>query len=359
LSIYPSEVPGLKKGDFIQIENEIMLVTNVSGSEVDVKRALFGTQATSHSSNAAIKTIRILPTELRRPSILRASGHTFEYIGFGPGNYSTAMPNNQTKSLNENEVRISQALPSKGGSILYSGMNSNGEFFIGRRKWNASTGIEIDTGIEQQDPNSADFDNLTVNRIVVNEELDASTAIAKLKEVSVSGKSEFESGVKVTGITTSTSFDGGGTIPIGGIIMWSGAIVNIPAKYALCNGSNGTPDLRNRFIVGAGSGYAVDATGGSADAVVVSHNHTGVTAENGQHTHTTTFDNVGAYTYADSGPNALQAPGGNFNRLRTGIYEMDPAGLHDHTFTTSTEGESGVNKNLPPYYALAFIMRVS
>jgi hypothetical protein len=296
---------------------------------------------------------------LRRPSILRASGHTFEYIGFGPGNYSTAMPNNQTKSLNESETRISQALPSKGGSILYSGMNSNGEFFIGRRKWNASTGMEIDTGIDQQDPNSADFDNLTVNRIVVNEELDASTAITKLKDVTVSGKSEFESGVKVTGITTSTSFDGGGTIPVGGIIMWSGAIVNIPAKYALCDGSNGTPDLRNRFIAGAGAGYAVGATGGSADAVVVSHNHTGVTAENGQHNHSTSFDGVGAYAYANSGAFELQAPGGNFNRLRTGEWSISPAGAHDHTFTTSTEGESGVNKNLPPYYALAFIMRVS
>ena len=54
-------------------------------------------------------------------------------------------------------------------------------------------------------------------------------------------------------------------IPSGGIFLWSGSIGSIPAGYVLCNGSNGTPDLRNRFIVGAGSTYAVDATGGSAD----------------------------------------------------------------------------------------------
>jgi hypothetical protein len=63
-------------------------------------------------------------------------------------------------------------------------------------------------------------------------------------------------------------------IPTGAILLWSGSIGSIPAGYVLCNGNNGTPDLRDRFIVGAGSTYAVDATGGSADAIVVSHNHT-------------------------------------------------------------------------------------
>jgi len=47
------------------------------------------------------------------------------------------------------------------------------------------------------------------------------------------------------------------------IVLWFGAIVDIPSGFALCNGANGTPDLRDRFVVGAGSTYAVDATGGS------------------------------------------------------------------------------------------------
>jgi hypothetical protein len=60
-------------------------------------------------------------------------------------------------------------------------------------------------------------------------------------------------------------------IPSGGIILWSGSIGSIPAGYVLCNGNNSTPDLRDRFIVGAGSTYAVDATGGSADATLPTH----------------------------------------------------------------------------------------
>ena len=53
--------------------------------------------------------------------------------------------------------------------------------------------------------------------------------------------------------------------------MWSGATNNIPSGWALCDGNNGTPNLQDKFIVGAGSSYAVDATGGSADATLVSH----------------------------------------------------------------------------------------
>ena len=64
-----------------------------------------------------------------------------------------------------------------------------------------------------------------------------------------------------------------GTIPIGGIIIWSGSTGSVPAGWALCNGSNGTPNLQSRFVVGAGSGYAVGANGGSANATLVSHNH--------------------------------------------------------------------------------------
>jgi len=54
-------------------------------------------------------------------------------------------------------------------------------------------------------------------------------------------------------------------VPIGGIISWSGSIATIPSNYALCDGNNGTPDLRNRFIIGAGDTYNVAAVGGSND----------------------------------------------------------------------------------------------
>ena len=78
------------------------------------------------------------------------------------------------------------------------------------------------------------------------------------------------------GILTATTFNvtNAGVIPSGGIIMWSGAANAIPTGYVLCDGQNSTPDLRNRFVIGAGDTFAVDATGGSANAVVVEHTHT-------------------------------------------------------------------------------------
>ena len=56
----------------------------------------------------------------------------------------------------------------------------------------------------------------------------------------------------------------GGGVPNGAIIMWSGTVATIPDGFSLCDGSNGTPDLRNRFVIGAGGTYAVGATGGSS-----------------------------------------------------------------------------------------------
>ena len=62
-------------------------------------------------------------------------------------------------------------------------------------------------------------------------------------------------------------------VPAGGIIMWSGSTASIPSGWAICDGNNGTPDLRDRFVVGAGSTYGVNATGGSANAVLIAHSH--------------------------------------------------------------------------------------
>lgn len=134
-------------------------------------------------------------------------------------------------------------------------------------------------------------------------------------------------------------------IPAGGILLWSGSIGSIPAGYVLCNGTNGTPDLRDRFIVGAGSTYAVNATGGSADAVVVSHTHTASVTDPG-HTHTFTAS-VTNFTSPTGNPicgAAVQSS--TTNSSVTGI-----------SVTNASAGVSGTNANLPPYYALCYIMK--
>ena len=81
-------------------------------------------------------------TELRRPSILRSGNHTFEYVGFGPGNYSTGLPSVQNRVLTEAETLLAQSQKEDGGIAFYSGLNSNGDLFIGNTRISAVTGEE-------------------------------------------------------------------------------------------------------------------------------------------------------------------------------------------------------------------------
>lgn len=121
-------------------------------------------------------------------------------------------------------------------------------------------------------------------------------------------------------------------VPVGSIVMWSGAIGTIPAGWQLCDGSGGTPDLRDRFLVGAGSSYSVAATGGAATNDL-------------QHTH-------GVGTLVTGAPSPLEpVTAGGVNVA---------ADDHTHTLTGATANAgSTTQENRPPYYALAFIMRVA
>jgi hypothetical protein len=140
----------------------------------------------------------------------------------------------------------------------------------------------------------------------------------------------------------------GNAFVAGMIMLWSGSSATIPTGWLLCDGSSSTPDLRNRFVVGATSTYAVGATGGSADAIVVSHTHTATVTDSG-HTHTT--GTTGTTTVGDG-------QGGGSR-----VYPTGTGGTTTGTATTgitvanSTTGSSGTNANLPPYYALCYIMK--
>lgn len=142
----------------------------------------------------------------------------------------------------------------------------------------------------------------------------------------------------------------GATIPTGLISLWSGSIGSIPVGWYLCDGTNGTPDLRDRFIVGAGTTYAVTATGGSADAIVVSHTHTAssVVTDPG-HNHTLT-------NYSISSGGSTSPIIGSSNTTQTVTTSTATTGITVATTNTST-GVSGTNANLPPYYALAYVMK--
>ena len=205
----------------------------------------------------------------------------------------------------------------------------------------------------------------------------------------------------VTGSVTAASFSGDGIIPSGGIIIWSGAANAIPTGWYLCDGNNSTPDLRDRFVIGAGSNYAVDATGGSADATLVSHthgsgnlgtgnagshSHSGNTNNTGDHSHSGNTNNTGDHQHrwgtddndGASGAGNPDANGGqawkawtdtqgahshNINTNNSGSHShninTNNTGDHSHNVSgdTASSGSSATGANLPPYYALCYIMK--
>ena len=139
---------GFEKGDYIEIGTEIVRVKNTfSSNQADILRGLFGTRVAAITDGTLAKKIRPIPVEGRRYSILRASGHTFEYVGFGPGNYSNALPQRQDRILDKTEQLLSQSEKSDGGVVVYTGMNDSGDFYVGNRRLSSATGQEETIGI--------------------------------------------------------------------------------------------------------------------------------------------------------------------------------------------------------------------
>lgn len=135
----------------------------------------------------------------------------------------------------------------------------------------------------------------------------------------------------------------------GAIVMWSGDVNEIPEGWSLCDGTNDTLDLRNRFIVGAGDTYNVGDTGGFTDAIVLTHNHPTITTNTaGAHTHN--FPNF------QQGLSNTAGTRGREGTLKGVV--SSTRGNHTHNVTIGTTGSSGTNANLPPYYALAFIQQI-
>jgi hypothetical protein len=158
------------------------------------------------------------------------------------------------------------------------------------------------------------------------------------------------------------------SVPSGIISLWSGTIASIPSGWYLCNGSNSTPDLRNKFIIGA---YADDSsvakttitgsstqTGGTKDAINVSHTHTATT---------TATDSGHSHTLSISGGSSITGLGGSggsgWTGTNTGVTYVTTSGTNSSTATitaattVASAGSDGTNQNLPPYYALAYIMK--
>jgi len=267
-------------GSYIQVDDEIMriaspVLTGGGSDNVTVIRGALGTVTTTHDAHSLIRKIKPLAVEFRRPSILRASGHTFEYLGYGPGNYSTALPQVQDRTLTEREEFLSQSQEKSGGIVVYTGMNSKGDFYIGNRKTSSATGEETtyDTPIptvtgEIPSKLSAVFDEVTIKERLVVEGGDSNTVLSHFD-----GPVTFNNTVKLNGdvnlgsilrlkderqsnsTTTGTLQVSGGTgiaknLHVGGTINGVGAVFSgiVTANSFSGDGS----DLSGIVIPGAG-----------------------------------------------------------------------------------------------------------
>ena len=191
----------LSYGSYIEIDDEIMRVAlpTVSSDRITVIRGALGTRVSPHDTGSLIRRIKPLPIEFRRQSILRASGHTFEYVGYGPGNYSTGLPQLQDRTLTDNEEYLAQSQEKSAGAVVYTGMNSKGDFYIGNTKKSALTGEETNFDVpvptitgEIPSSLSVVFDEVTIKERLVVEGGDTNQSLSQFD-----GPTTFNNTVKI------------------------------------------------------------------------------------------------------------------------------------------------------------------
>ncbi len=246
---------------------------------------------------------------------------------------------------------LEEVLSEHGNALLYIGLevsNSSGEIRP-RQKL-----LAVPVSSFAQDVSLARRDFTVTGKATLNGSLSVkgeTTLEGKVvaRSLSVASDATFAGTTKMTGSLNlsggslempkgaSITIDGvSAVIPSGVIVMWSGSSGDIPAGWALCNGRNGTPDLQDRFIVGAGRSYSVNATGGAASVALT-------VAQLPSHTHR-----------VDARAGDLAAAWKNnsyffdFSRHYSG---------NDRSFDTEATGGNESHENRPPYYALCFIMK--
>jgi hypothetical protein len=236
-------------GTYIQIDNEIMRVSESGlsgsgGNVLTVIRGALGTSKTTHFAGSIARKIRPLPVELRRPSIIRASGHTFEYLGFGPGNYSTGLPQVQITTLTEKETFLVQAQKKSGGQVVYTGMNSEGEFYVGNKKSSSATGQEstFDVPLPTITGQSGNRLSVVFDEVLIKERLrveggKSGTVLSQFdgpvtfsREVRIRDNTTISRILKVTDTTPSTTTTSGAFVVFGGVGIGSDVFIGNDVK---------------------------------------------------------------------------------------------------------------------------------
>ena len=257
-------------GSYIQVDNEIMRIASdsLSGTPADnitVIRGALATSPAAHTENSTIKKVKVPSIEFHRPSIIRASGHTFEYLGYGPGNYSTGLPQVQDRTLTEREEFLSQAQERSSGIVVYTGMNNKGDFYIGNQKKSSATGEETNFDIPVptitgEDPSrlSAVFDEVTIKERLVVEGGDSGQVLSQFggpvtfdKDVRIKEELKVTGDTKLKNLSSTTNIlpindnvDVDGTVTADQFIATTPSFTNVNGNdiYHMLR-SNGTQGL--------------------------------------------------------------------------------------------------------------------
>ena len=225
-----------------------------------------------------------LQVELRRYSILRASGHTFEYLGFGPGNYSTAFPSTQVEVLSPEQVRLSQSLKEAAGVAYYSGVNSDGELFVGNQVINPVTGQITNEDIAQLNVLGEEGTTIeTFSELVLTDKLTviggASNQLESVFSGPVTMQKKLTSQDEIQSLKFTYSNDDGTVLKQTFLANELAGVPDLAAGLAFNNGDicyniDWTPGASLGWVYDAGTWYKI---GLSDTAPITSQRYSGVT----------------------------------------------------------------------------------
>ena len=329
-------------GSYLQVDEEIMRVSNNTlgtNNALEVIRGVLGSRINDHKQNSHLRKIKPLPIEFRRPSILRASGHTFEYVGYGPGNYSTALPQLQNRTLTEREEFLSQAQETSCGNVVYTGMNDKGDFYIGNTKIASASGqqttfdIPVPT-ITGEDPNRL---SIVADEVIVKERLLVEGGSSKNILSQFDGPVTFngtvrnnnnvtvEGLVKINNNTNSSATNSGALVVTGGVGIAQDVNVGGNVKAATFEGDGAN-------LTNTGATLFPSGTNGDTQKVVLTHLTSG----------TMTLGTTDAQLTFTASTNTLNAT--NFNGAFTGGVTGDLTGNADSATTAGNLSIGSANQ---------------
>ena len=351
----------------------------------------------NYSGTSTFNNTRV--TGITTTGILEVEGELRDGDGnFGTSGQILSSDGTDTKWINTGSLTAGAA-----SEVGVTAVNTNAAHFItfvGSSSGNEN--IEVDTNLTYNPSTNvisskiSDISNHDTNDLSEGSSNLYHTTARARSAISASGDLSYNSSTGVMSFSAPSAFVSGM------IIIWSGNTNNIPNGFVLCDGQNNTPDLRNRFIVGAGTGsgsdYGPGDTGGSADATLVSHSHTvnnHTHSFSGSSSHSHTVNNHTHYT-VQQGTRGTGSNSANAKNLSSSNYIVEEATSSGYTMYdlkgnalveanvgktsgaspgtnsqnvsisgttggdapgTNSQGSSATNANLPPYYALCYIMK--